>query len=125
MVKLLTVQTFPARVSHPTQPANVDPLLGVAVNVTVLPLTKFALHVDAQLSPGGELVTVPAPAPAKTTARIGPGPTDRTVVLVCPLAVTVIVVNPSGPTLVAVPLPSMVAIEVLEEDQLPCELGMV
>jgi hypothetical protein len=94
MVKLLTLQTFPARVSHPTQPPNVDPLLGVAVNVTVLPLAKFALHVDAQLSPGGELVTVPAPAPAKTTARIGPGPTDRTVVLVCPLAVTVIVVNP-------------------------------
>ena len=116
MVKPLIVQTAPVEASHPSQPPNADPLLGVAVNVILLPLVKFAPHVDSQLSPEGELVTVPTPAPLKITARVGPGPIDRTVVLTCLLAVTLIVVNPSGPTLVAKPLPSIVAIDWFEED---------
>lgn len=127
MANSFIVQPVPAEVSHPAHPPNVDPLPGVAVNVIVLPIVKFAKHAagDSQASPGGELVMSPAPPPLKITDRIGPGPTDSTVVLVCWLAVTVIVVNPSGPTLVAIPFASMLAIEVLEEDQEPCELGMV
>ena len=62
--------------SQPDQPPNVDPL-GVAVNVTV-PLVKCALHVVAQLRPEGELVTVPEPAPAKFTVRVGPEPKQTT-----------------------------------------------
>jgi len=47
----------------------------VAVRVTLVPLGKLATHgcgpVLAQLSPEGELVTVPVPVPGKVTVRIG------------------------------------------------------
>jgi len=45
--------------------------------------------------------------------------TTRTAVLVCPLTFTEIVVTPTGPALVARPLPPMAATEVLVEDNLP------
>jgi hypothetical protein len=51
--------------------------------------------------------------------------TDTTVVLLCPLTVTTIVVTPNGPTLVAKPLPSTVAIDGFVEDHWPFELAMV
>lgn len=57
------------------QPPNVEGVVGVAVNVIVVPLTKPWLHVpalDAQLRPGGELVTIPVPVPEKSTVSIGP-----------------------------------------------------
>ena len=48
-----------------------EPVLGVAVNVTGVPLAKpVVLQADAQLRPGGALVTVPKPLPKKFTARI-------------------------------------------------------
>src|SRR2546427_2498044 len=69
----------------------------------------------------------PVCAPAKliSDARTHHGRTDRTVVLLCPLTVTTIVVTPGGPTLVARPFPSTVAIDASVEDHLPCELLMV
>ena len=45
----------------PLQPLNFQPLTGVAVRVTCVPGAKFALHIDPQLIPAGELVTVPLP----------------------------------------------------------------
>jgi hypothetical protein len=39
----------------------VDPDAGVAVRVTVVPLSKLALHVEGQLIPAGLLVTLPWP----------------------------------------------------------------
>ena len=42
---------------------------GVAVSVTDVPLSKFAVQVAPQLMPAGELETVPEPAPAVLTAN--------------------------------------------------------
>jgi hypothetical protein len=51
----------------PDQLANVDPVLGVAVSVTGVPMVKLALHVVPQLIPEGLLVMVPVPVPASCT----------------------------------------------------------
>ncbi len=59
--------------SQPNQLPKVEAPVGAAVNVTVVPLAKFALHELGltQPSPGGELFTVPVPDPLKTTVRVG------------------------------------------------------
>jgi hypothetical protein len=57
---IVTVQT-PVPEQAPPQPAKVEPGLGVALNVTVVPLEKKAEHVAPQAIPGGLLVTVPPP----------------------------------------------------------------
>ena len=50
--------------AHPVQPPNVEPLPGVAVKVTVVPLLYEAEQVPLQLLiPVGLLVTVPLPVP--------------------------------------------------------------
>ena len=54
----------------PLQPLNTDPLAGVAVSVTDVPLANDALHVAPQLIPTGLLVTVPLPLPAFVTVRV-------------------------------------------------------
>ena len=48
----LTVQVLVPVQPPPVQPVNVEPAAGVAVRVTVLPLTNVALHVAPQLMPG-------------------------------------------------------------------------
>ena len=71
----VTVWPFPLAVSvhapvplhAPLHPANVEPVAGVAVNWTEAPLPKFALHIAPQVTPGGLLVTVPDPLPARVT----------------------------------------------------------
>jgi hypothetical protein len=55
----------------PDQPAKVEPVPGVAVRVTLVPLEKEALQVEPQLMPLGLLVTVPVPVPARETLSIG------------------------------------------------------
>ena len=50
-------------VQAPDQPANFEPVAGVAVSVTCVPLPKLSVHVAPQLIPAGELVTVPVPVP--------------------------------------------------------------
>lgn len=64
-----TVQA-PVPVHAPDQPANVEPELAAGVSVTDEPLEKFAVHVEPQLIPAGDDVTVPAPVPAFVTARL-------------------------------------------------------
>jgi hypothetical protein len=56
---------------HPSklQPVKLESLAALAVNVTLVPKSKGALHVLPQLSPTGLLVTVPPPVPAFTTVR--------------------------------------------------------
>ena len=66
---LAFIVTLPLVQPVPLQPANVDPLAGVAVNVTEVPLLYDAEHVPPQLIPAGELETVPIPVPAVATAR--------------------------------------------------------
>ncbi|GAC1437196.1 MAG: hypothetical protein NVS1B11_30470 [Terriglobales bacterium] len=54
------------------QLAKVEPLFAVAVRVTAVPLGKLWLHVIEQLSPEGELVMDPEPAPLKLAVSNGP-----------------------------------------------------
>ena len=60
---------FPVPLQLPLHPANVDPLLAVAVSVTDVPFAKFVVHVLPQLIPTGEEVTVPVPVPIFVTLR--------------------------------------------------------
>ena len=64
-----TVQA-PVPVHAPDQPANVEPEAAAGVSVTDAPLVKLALHVEPQLMPAGDEVTVPVPVPAFVTARL-------------------------------------------------------
>jgi hypothetical protein len=50
-------------VHAPDHPANMEPVPGVAVSVTGVPLAKVAIHAVPQLMPDGLLVTVPVPVP--------------------------------------------------------------
>ena len=71
---MVTVHAFPGVESHPDQLPNVEPLLGVAVSVTVVPSTKCAVHVPVdgpQSMPTGTLVTTPLPLPAGMTVNVG------------------------------------------------------
>ena len=54
----------------PLHPPKLDPAVGAAVNVTVVPLVNVAIHVAPQLIPAGLLVTVPSPAPLLLTVRV-------------------------------------------------------
>jgi hypothetical protein len=53
----------------PLQPANVEPPLGVSVNVTAVPAAKLFEQVPSQLNPPGEPLTPPLPLPAKEVVR--------------------------------------------------------
>ena len=54
----------------PLQPLNVDPVAGVAVKVTAVPLANAAEQVAPQEMPVGALVTVPVPVPALVTPSV-------------------------------------------------------
>ena len=56
-------------VQAPDQPIKVEPEAGVAVNVTLLLVAKFAEQVAPQLIPVGKLVTVPVPVPDLLTVN--------------------------------------------------------
>ena len=60
---MLTVQTLPDVLSQPFQPVNTVRGPGLAVSVTLVPLTKDAEHVLPQLMAAGLDVTVPDPRP--------------------------------------------------------------
>jgi len=67
----VTIRTqAPVPVHAPLHPANVDPVAGAAVNVTIVPLAKLAAHAVPQLIPVGALVTVPVPVPASATVNV-------------------------------------------------------
>ena len=57
----------PVPLQPPDHPAKVEPLWGVAVSVTFVPLLNIALQAWLQLIPDGELVTVPLPVPLVCT----------------------------------------------------------
>jgi hypothetical protein len=51
-------------------PANVEPFVGVAVKITVVPMMKFAEQLLVHwVMPPGELFTVPLPVPMLVTVR--------------------------------------------------------
>jgi hypothetical protein len=51
----------------PLHPVNVEPMSGMAVRVTTLPLGNDSLQSMPQAIPGGELITLPLPVPALLT----------------------------------------------------------
>src|ERR1700730_11972716 len=57
----------------PPQPARPQAGAGVAVSVTWAPLLKFALQVEPQSIPAGELVTLPPRLPITETDRVEGG----------------------------------------------------
>jgi hypothetical protein len=63
-------------VQAPVHPANVEPLTGVTVRVTGVPLLKDALQVVPQSIPAGLLDTVPVPAPDFDTVRLNVSSTN-------------------------------------------------
>ncbi len=66
---MFTVQEPVPEQPPPLQLEKVEPVAGVAVRVTALPLGKLAEQLVPQLIPAGELVTVPLPVPAVLTVR--------------------------------------------------------
>src|SRR6202021_1522813 len=52
---------LPVPLHAPLQPLKIESLAGAAVSVTCVPPTKLPAHVEPQLIPEGELVTVPLP----------------------------------------------------------------
>jgi hypothetical protein len=90
-------------VHPPDHPAKVSLVMGVALSVTAVPCTKLAVQAVVeefeQLIPAGLLVTVPAPAPAKTTVSGsllggGSGPPKVAVTELAALMVTLQLVVP-------------------------------
>src|SRR5207247_46702 len=67
----VTVQVLVPEHPPPLQPSKVEPVAGVAVRVTGVPLSKDAEQVAPQLIPAGFEVTVPLPVPSRTTERVG------------------------------------------------------
>ena len=66
---MLTVQV-PVPEHDPLQPVKVEPVVGVAVRVTLVPVLNEALQVAPQEIPVGLLVTVPVPVPIPTVATV-------------------------------------------------------
>ena len=58
---LMVTTQLPVPLQAPPQPVKFQPLAGASLSVTCAPLAKFALQVEPQLMPDGELVTVPLP----------------------------------------------------------------
>ena len=58
---LMVTTQLPVPLQAPPQPVKFQPFAGASLSVTWAPLAKFALQVEPQLMPDGELVTVPLP----------------------------------------------------------------
>jgi hypothetical protein len=65
---MMTLQA-PVPVHAPLQPVKVEPVPGVAVNTTIVPVVNEAAHVAPQAMPAGALVTAPVPVPDLVTVR--------------------------------------------------------
>ena len=71
VVLALTVTVQAAVPVHaPLQPVKVDPVTGVAVKVTWVPVATDIEHVVPQAIPAGELVTSPLPVPLFVTDSV-------------------------------------------------------
>jgi len=66
---MITVQVLVPVHASPDQPEKVEPVLGVAVSVTLVPDAMLALHVEPQAIPAGD-ETDPAPIPDFVTTRV-------------------------------------------------------
>src|SRR5439155_981985 len=76
------------------QPVNVDPVAGVAVKMTAVPLANVAAHVAPQEMPAGALATVPTPVPTLLTMSVN---LCRVKVAVTPWAAVTVTVQVPAP----------------------------
>src|SRR5438552_11193119 len=99
VVAALSVTTQVPVPEHPPplQPLKVEPMAGLAVSVTAVPLVKLAEQVAPQVIPAGKLVTVPLPVPAGVTVRVKVWSAKVAVTVVAALRVTVQVPVPEHP----------------------------
>lgn len=87
---IVNVQVPVPEQPSPVHPVNVDPAVGLAVNVICVPLAKLAEHVvEHMLIPAGLLLTLPLPVPAKVTV-------SKSLLPVLKVAVTVTSAVPMG-----------------------------
>jgi hypothetical protein len=112
-------------VQAPPQPARPQAAAGVAVSVTWVPAAKFALQVEPQSIPDGELVTVPPGLPITETARVYVAAEKLAATLMSEFIVTVQVPVPVHPPPLhpeKVEPPSAVAVRVTAVSGLNCAL---
>src|SRR4029078_2130371 len=60
----------PVPLHAPPQPPNVHPASGLATSVTVVPVSKLAVHVSPQSMPVGVLTTRPWPVVATLSSKV-------------------------------------------------------
>ena len=60
----------PAPLHAPLHPVNAEPVMGVAVSVTFVPLEKVALQLAPQSIPPGLEATAPVPVPALVVVSV-------------------------------------------------------
>ena len=65
----MVVVQLPVPLHAPPHPVKVDPVVAVAVRVTLVPEVTVALQVLPQVIPAGLEVTVPVPVPALVTDK--------------------------------------------------------
>jgi phage tail protein X len=65
----MITEQVPVPVQAPLQPTKEEPVVALAVSVTVAPAPKFAVQVLGQVIPAGLLVTLPLPVPANVTVK--------------------------------------------------------
>src|SRR5580704_1376319 len=109
----------------PPQPARPQAAAGVALSVTWVPLLKFALQVEPQSIPAGELVTLPTGMAITETERVEVAVEKLADTLMVEVIVTVQVPVPVQPPPlqpVKVEPPSAVAVKVTDDAGLNCAL---
>jgi hypothetical protein len=67
----VTLHVFAMPLHAPDHPANADPLAGIAVNITVVPVANEPAHVGGQAKAPTSEVTVPDPKPCVTIVSVG------------------------------------------------------
>ena len=70
---LIVTLQVPVPEQFPDQPEKTDPLAGVAVSVTLVPVEYAWEHVAPQLMPAGFELTVPDPPPEVATVKVWVG----------------------------------------------------
>jgi hypothetical protein len=86
--RMLTVHVAPDVASQPLQPVKRESRSGVAVKVTVVPLTKLAEQALPQLIPDGLDVTVPLPRPDLLTVSVNRSRVNVALTVLAALIVT-------------------------------------
>jgi hypothetical protein len=64
------IEQVPVPLHAPPQPVNVDPLVGVEVNIIDVPAAKVEVQVVPQFIPAGELIILPVPEPKSEVVKL-------------------------------------------------------